>query len=266
MAGRATFAIPTAFSSVTGLGAPVAFFGPSRRARVIPLVCAAVCAFGAALVLVYGLAASATAWSRFGVAAAQSMGSTPALVFGLLLVGAVLFLIYALLSWSKAVGLYEGGIAMRGLGRPRSWLWSDATAFYAAITRETGLFARMRHKYTLEHLSGERASFDDRIENVAGLGETLGEKMVELHYAEAAARFNAGEPANFGELSLDQRGIQLKDWAVPWADVAQVTLRRGYLEVHGRGGAHRSLRVAHIPNLQVLLGLLENVTELKIEE
>jgi hypothetical protein len=258
--------LPSAFSSVSGLGAPVAFFEPDQRARVVPLACAAVCAVGALVTLAYGLAASATAYNQYGWAVVQALGGTPALVFWLFVVGGLLFGAYALVTWARAVALYEGGIAFRTLSSIRAWPWSDLTALYVSVTREGGLFPRTRHRYVLEHVSGDKVAFDDRLEKVTELGALLGHQMVEQHYPLAAGHFNAGESANFGQVSVDQNGIQLKGRTVPWGGMDFVSVRRGYLQIHPRSGAAAGLPVAAIPNLDVLLLLLDHVTDVRLEE
>ena len=258
--------LPTAFSSLSGLGAPVAFFRPSQRARVAPLACAAVCAAGAAVTLAYGLAASATAYISYGCAAVQELGRAPAVVFWLFVLAGISFGLYALLMWSMSVALYESGIAFRSLGRFRAWAWGDVTAIYLAATREAGPFPRTRHRYTLEQTAGERASFDDRLENVAGLGTLLGRQIVERHYPGAAGRFNAGERVGFGQVMLDQDGMQMRQRPFPWGEIEFISVRRGYLQVHLRDRTESSMPVASIPNLDVLLLLLGHVSDVRLEE
>lgn len=258
--------LPTVFSAINGLGAPVAFFRPSQRARVIPLICAAGCGLGAAVALAYGLAASASAYSYYGWAAVQDLGRTPALAFWLFVVAAFLLGSYALLLWSNAVALYEGGIAFRSLSGIRTWAWGDLVALYVAVTRQAGLFSHTRHRYTLEHVSGERASFDDRLEQVTELGAVLGRRLLEWHYPLAAERFNAGGAANFGRVTVDQNGIRVRERPTQWGQVEHVSVRRGYLQVHAKDGTVGGLPVGGIPNLDVLLLLLDNVCEVRLEE
>jgi hypothetical protein len=124
----------------------------------------------------------------------QGLGRTPALVFWLFVVAGLLFGLYALLLWRRAVALYEGGIAFRSLSGIRTWAWGDLAALWVAVTFEAGLFPRALHRYTIEHTSGEKAFFDDSLERVVELGALLGHQIVEWHYPRAAERFNAGEP------------------------------------------------------------------------
>ena len=258
--------IPTVFSSFSRTGAPVAFFRPSQRARVVPLACAGACALGAAVTLAYGLAASATAYSYYGWAVADELGRTPALAFWLFVLAGFLFGLHALLLWSLAVALYEGGIAFRSLGRIRAWAWGDLTALYVAVTREAGFFPRTRHRYTLQHTSGERASFDDRLEQVTELGALIGHQIVERHYPPVAERLNAGEPVNFGQITVEQNGIQVRERPVKWGEIEVVSVRRGYLQVHAKDGTVSGLPVGGIPNLDVLLLLLDHISDVRLEE
>jgi hypothetical protein len=196
----------------------------------------------------------------------QELGRTPALVFWLFVVAGLLFGSYALLLWSRAVALYEGGIASRSLRGIRAWAWGDLVALYVAVTFEAGLFPRTLHRYTIERTSGERASFDDSLEQVTELGALLGHHIVEWHYPGAAERFNAGEPVSFGEVRIDQDSILLRGAAVQWAAVEFVSVRRGYFQIHARDGTVRGLPVAAIPNLDVLLLLLDHISDVRLEE
>jgi hypothetical protein len=266
MAAPTSSALPAAFSSLQGLGAPVAFFRAGARARMVPLVCAGLCALGAALALAYGVAVTATAYLRFGPVVVEGLGLKPALLFALFFTGGLVFLAFALLTWNRAVAVYDGGVAFRGLGSLKSWRWGDVVALYAAVRREAGLLTRARHRYTLENASGERATFDDRLAKVTELGALIGHRIVEMHYPPTAARFNAGERTAFGEVAIDQNVIEVKRRAMPWAGVEAVSVRRGFLEVRGRDRTHRGLPVADIPNLDVLLLLLDHITDLRLEE
>jgi hypothetical protein len=266
MAARISPALPTAFSSIDGLGAPVAYFRPGARARAVPLILAGVCALAAAVVLAYGLASSATAYIHYGWAVVQGLATTPAVLLAFFIIVGLAFLAYALVQWNWAAAVYEGGIAFRGPGGLRAWPWSEVTALYAAVTFVTGLFPRTEHRYTLEHSSGQRASFDDRLRDVTDLGALLGRRIVERYYPPAAARFNAGDPVGLGEVSLDQKGIRVKGLAMAWGQVEGVTVRRGFFEVRGKDGTHTGLPVAEIPNLDVLLLLLDHITDLRLEE
>jgi hypothetical protein len=188
------------------------------------------------------------------------------MVFWLFVLAGLLFGFYALLTWSKAVALYEEGIAFRSMSGIRSWAWGDVAALYVAVAREAGLFPRTRHHYALEHTSGQRASFDDRLEHVTELGSLLGHQIVARHYPGAAGRFNAGEPASFGPIRIDQRGIQLREKSAQWGGIEFISVRRGTFQIHAKDGTVSGLPVASIPNLDVLLLLLDHIIDLRLEE
>jgi hypothetical protein len=129
----------------------------------------------------------------------SSSGRTPAMVFWLFVfVAGLLFGLYALLMWSKAVAL-RGGIAFRSLSRNRSWAWGT--------WRPT---LRGCHPRSWS-LSAHPPSLLSNILPVKGLvrrpprtrdraGGQLGHKIVAWHYAGTAERFNAENPAGFGQL------------------------------------------------------------------
>jgi len=259
-------ALPAAFSSLSGLGTPVAFFPPGQRVRVVPLACAALCALAAAVTLAYGLAASATAYNHYGWAVVQELGRAPVLVFWLFVISGFLFGIYALITWSRAAAVYQGGIAFRTLSGLHSWPWPDISALYISITRETGLFPRVRHQYILEHTSGEKATFDDRLDSVTQMGALLGRKIVDQHYPPVAAQFNAGELANFGQVSVDQNRIQIKGHSTIWDEVDFISVRRGYFQLHPKSSSAVGIPVAGIPNLDILLLLLDHIADVRLEE
>ena len=258
--------IPTAFSSLDGLGTPVAFFRASRRARTIPLVCAVICVLAAAVILAYGIAATGTAYSHYGWAAVQALGMRPLLIFWIFIAAGLISGIIAISNWRRGVAVYEGGLAFRELSPTQTWKWEELAALYVAVTRETGLFSRTRHKYTVENQNGTKGSFDDRLEGVVTLGAMLGRQIVERLYPRMAGSFNQGERVPFGALSIDQQGIRIKEQALPWAEVDHISLQRGNLKAQPRTGEVVGVPAAGIPNLDVLLLLLDHVTEIRLEE
>src|SRR5262249_11702561 len=156
------------------------------------------------------------------------LGRTPALLFWLFIVSGVIFLAYAVQTGIKAAAVYEGGLAFRKIGGVRAWPWPHLTGLYVALARERGILTRTRHRDAIDDSPGERATFDDRFEKVTELGALLSRRMVDQYYSPAAARFNAGEAVNFGELSLDQNELRLKGRSAAWEGIEWVSVRRGY--------------------------------------
>jgi hypothetical protein len=233
---------------------------------VVPLALAAGCILGAVGTLAYLLAASGVAYSHYGWAAVQALGRTPAYIFWIFVAGGLAFGIFGLANSMLAVAVFEDGLAFRSLSGSRNWGWDEVAALYVAVTREAGPFSRTRHRFTLEHNSGKKTAFDDRLEDVLTLGAMLGRKILERVYPAAAERFNAGETVDFGFVRIRQAGIELRERTSPWTEVEYVSVRRGYFQIQPRNAAPFGLPVATIPNLDVLLLLLDHLTDLRLEE
>jgi hypothetical protein len=69
-----------------------------------------------------------------------------------------------------------------------------------------------------------------------------------------------------GSYGIDQMGLQLREKSAPWSGIEFISVRRGYFQIHAKDGTVSGLPVASIPNLDVLLLLLDHITDLRLEE
>lgn len=76
-------------------------------------------------------------------------------------------------------------------------------------------------------------------------------------------KYESGSPVNFGPLSVSLQGISKNGALVPWNQVGQVYVRRGWVIVPKQGSllAASRTRCSLVSNLEVFLRLVEHARQ-----
>ncbi len=260
--------IPKAFASVTELGAPQRYFPIKALKRTGPLTALIIFLLGASLILLYGLYVTYVAYQQHGPAMIDDNLIWPAVIaftlffFGLIAGG------LALADWKKGVALYEKGFAMRNQKGIRSWRWEDIAAIMAAVTRRhvLGIYIGTAHLYTLYDQQNKQLVLDDTYGRVEELAKVIEECTFPLLYGRAADQYNAGRTLVFGPVAVSKGEICLGKKTYPWTEVKGVSVQRGSLKIakkDGNGQSGASAEVADIPNVSVLLAVIDQMVGVK---
>ncbi|MCS7011256.1 MAG: hypothetical protein NZL98_07790 [Anaerolineales bacterium] len=208
----------------------------------------------------YGVYAAYDASNRYGLAVMEET------LFWPLFLASVLFLLglfmtrQTYLDWSRGIVLYEAGIGVRSLRGLVPWHWNEIVSFKA------GAVYGMR-TYTLRRSDGKRLVLSAVLQDVDTLAAAIEEAIFPLLYERAAIQYNHGETIVFGALAVSKNGIRVGKKAYSWQEVGEVTLRRGILRISKKGGGrfgHARAVVSAIPNLRVLLSILDQVVGIKV--
>ena len=180
-----------------------------------------------------------------------------------------------LLAWCRA----NCNLCVRtsAAGLERDWgsekvrcRWEDITHVWHAETRYfvNGVYTKTTHHYRVRLEDGLEMEFDDTLQNVAKLGETVLRETFERMLPRALEAFEGGVPVRFGSLELDRDG--LARWGfeqrevLPWGEVNNVDVNTaaGTITVNRKTG--RDLvwwegTCAGTPNLMVLLQMLDGL-------
>ncbi len=264
------FSLPKAFASVSGMGAPTAWHPVRRWIRLGSLVTFLILLLLAVLILSYGLF---DAWQ-----ASQAHG--PALIDDRLFMPLLLSLLVFLLSlvaawitysrWNRGVAVYEHGFAHRDRRGVQAWRWEQVTALSAAVTRHFpgGDQTGTSRTYTLRDLRGGTLLLTDQLKDVEGLARAIEEAVFPHLYDQCASRYNRGEEVSFGAVTVSKSGITLGRKEIPWTEVGQVSIEHGTLRVARKSGGWFSgagAAAAQIPNLRVLLSMIDQVAGVKTD-
>ena len=116
------------------------------------------------------------------------------------------------------------------------------------------------YHYTVRRGDGTQFKFGSALKNTKQLGVAIQQEVTRRHLPKAIAAYESGSPANFGPLSVSMQGISKNGVLVPWNQMGQVNLRRGWVIVPKQGSllAASRTRCSLVPNLGVFLQLVEH--------
>jgi hypothetical protein len=135
--------------------------------------------------------------------------------------------------------------------------WDQVEAvFQRAIRSRYGNV--ISYSYTVRRNDGAVYKFNNLIKKIADLGNTIQHEVTKVHVPRAIAAFNAGNPLYFGKLSMNVQGLSKGSAMLPWIQVRNVDLNRGYVQIWQNGSSRRwaRIRVSDVPNLLVFLEMV----------
>ncbi len=266
--------LPPGFSGVIGLGVPQAVFPVKKTSKYGSLIFAVFLLGAAALLSLGSLVYTFYQVNRLGPAVMERMVrdtvvplSCGALVtFGLGLLAAW----SAYSNWKKSVVVYSDGLAYSDRKGVRLARWDQISSMTAAVTRHyrNGIYTGTSHVYTVMSKEGEKWVFNDSIQEVAALSEHIRQGTFPHLYQAAADAYNAGQTLQFGNAAISKTGLQLGKKSYSWDEVMEVSVRQGVLKVaKGDGGwfSGANIAVSTIPNLPVLLSIIDQVVGIRTE-
>lgn len=266
-----TVKVPDAFSPVFGFGLAVEVFSIKRRNRIGNVASMIIFLAGAAAVFLYGVYTAYTKWTRFGPAVVWNTIWPPLLISG------VLFILGAISIWSvyrnvgKAVVVYDQGLAYKDHQGLKQWRWDDFRQMYADVTRHytNSIYTGTTHIYTLVNRNDEKIILKDVFNDVEKIAGYVREKTFPIFYKQKADAYNAGDMVSFGPVKLSKDGgLTISSKNYPWDEIEEVSIQKGQLSVKKVGGKWLSGATSYasvIPNLEVLLALLDQVVGVKTE-
>lgn len=141
-------------------------------------------------------------------------------------------------------------------------IWQEITQLYLDRFRLIPI-GKESERYTLRFPDGET------VETFQGsIGKKLQMMVVQHQLPQVLEAYNQGCTVQMGAIYLDQKGIIVQGKSVYWSDVSRVDTIKGIMYVHRSGDRFATVQipVSDIPNLYVLLNLLEQLGYCKFKE
>jgi hypothetical protein len=256
-------------SKAIELGAPKRYFPVRKIKRVGNLIVFLFLLTSSFLIFIYGFYVASLAYHKHGLAVLDNTLTIPILVsVGLLLLGlAAGWSAYT--NWKKDVAVFERGFVVRNRFGVQAWRWEEVVSLTSALHRHYmyAIYTGTTHRYTLVNQLYHRLVLNDLYINVEELAKAIQEGIFPILYESAAREYNAGQMLVFGKVTISKAGIQIGQKTSPWSEVKQVSVQNGILRVSKKesgwfSGARAA--VSAIPNLNVLLGIIQQVVGLKV--
>jgi len=137
-----------------------------------------------------------------------------------------------------------------------------STVIAVVKTSSYGIQTATTHRYTLRRSDGATFKFNDNIDHVEALGNTIAAETARTLWPRYLAAYQAGHTLAFGKISLNQHGVNNgKEW-LPWSQLREIQITRGYLSLKKEGdkqGNWRVIQAADIPNVDVFMALVNGI-------
>jgi hypothetical protein len=262
---------PEAFKSLaTGLGAPKRYFPVKNLNRAGSMVAFIIFIGGSILVFLYGLYVTYVAYQKHGPAVIDDKLTVPVIIALVLLLLGLAAGTYAYVNWSKGVMVYDRGFAVRDRKGIRIWRWEDIVSLTESVTRHyyfRGIYSGTTHLYNLFNLQNQRLVLSDIFTDVEEIALTIRESIFPILYDRAVQQYNAGQMLSFGSVMISKAGIEIGKKTYPWTEIQQVSIKQGVFKVSKKSGdrfSGASTSTSYLPNLNVLLNIINQVAGLKV--
>ncbi len=208
-----------------------------------------------------------------GILAVAILNSSSLLLSTLIAVVISSVLLLAIPTWivvdavrSRDIQVYAcpGGLLYLHSGKTEAIRWDQVESFWRKVVKTSsyGIQTGTTHRYTLRRSDGATFKFNDTIDHVEALGNTIAAETARTLWPRYVAAYQAGQTLAFGKISLSQQGVTNgKEW-LPWYQVREIQINRGYLSLKKEGvkqGNWRGIPASEIPNVDVFMALVNDI-------
>jgi hypothetical protein len=136
--------------------------------------------------------------------------------------------------------------------------WEHVDAFWEDITQNR---RSISYKYTVHRTDGKTFVFPNALQKVVQLGTIIKKEIVKIQLPRVIESYNAGQSIAFGQVNVTMQGLNNGKEIVPWDQVGSIVVRGNILNIEkdGRMLKWSSIKASTVPNLNVLVGLVNHV-------
>lgn len=181
----------------------------------------------------------------------------------LCLCGAAWQLYSAFKNQKRRVVVFETGLARVGASKNAVIRWDDINTVFQALTdlRRNGTRVSTIHTYTICLKDNSKVLFDDTVQNVEALGNTIQKEVSNRLLPRYMETYTSGRTVTFGRLTISQAGINNSRETMPWDQVEAVNIDRGQISVRKQGKWFNwaGQTAAQTPNLLIFLTMIDQI-------
>jgi hypothetical protein len=260
--------IPEQFSSVYGLGTAAGYFPVGKTNRWVSAILAVVFIGAAGIAAIFGVYNTYLQTTKFGSAVLWRT-IWPPMLFGAIFFLLGLALAYsAYTNWNKAVVVYEKGLAYADRNGLQAWRWDEVEQFFISIVKHytNGIPTGTTYLYTLKKADGAQLKLDNKFTKIQNLGNLIQRNIAPFQYESLVKALKNGQTVTLGALAISNNGISIGKKAYPWAEIEQVGIQQGQINLKKKGGgwfSGASVPVSSTPNLDALLMVVDQIVKVK---
>lgn len=209
------------------------------------------------LPLLYGYYRQRYAYTNFGPVAA-TLWSRPWYILAIIaLLAFIILAVYRLLLTRRFVAVHKHGIRLALSGK-RVLHWKEVSGIASSTTQYQFLNKPLRTSYhaRLYPNIGKSIQLDNSLQ---GLPEVLRHIKAQLypHITPALqSDFKQGKWLHFGQISIQQRALQVHNKQYSWSEIENIAANRGKLIIETTLNTRHTVALGKIPNIEILLQLI----------
>ncbi|MBO0795590.1 MAG: hypothetical protein J2P36_32260 [Ktedonobacteraceae bacterium] len=121
---------------------------------------------------------------------------------------------------------------------------------------------RTSHTYTLQLTNGQSLKLPSALKEVVDLGTIVDNEVARTQLPQAMQAFSAGQPINFGRLTIDRNGINNGKDFFPWQQIDRVAIKDQYVVAEKQGIVLKlSVKAEDVPNFSLLDSMVNHITQ-----
>jgi hypothetical protein len=234
---------------------------PLRRFELLALLLLG--ALAVFLPLAYGYLRMQYAATNYGPAAAQAWSQPWYALSGAAVLCALILFLLRWMASRRRVAVHQRGLVLAA-SRKKFIPWSEleGVAFGSTQTHFLGIPLRNRQTARLYPAVGKPIRLPDSVENMAELLTRIKAALYPRLLPRMQAAFEAGKTLYFGSLAITQSNLRLAGEepmrSLPWEQIAHIGVQSGMLEIHLTSEEKIRMPVQDIPNLELLLQIIQS--------
>jgi hypothetical protein len=208
----------------------------------------------------YGLWQVYLGYVQFGPAAMAAWGQPWFAAAALAALPLFVLTVRAVILARREVVVAEQGLLLHGVAKkPLAWKNLHGIAVDEVRYHLLTLTLRTRRRVRLYPTTGSPLTLDDRFRDLAGLAETIKARLYPLLLPELRKQLQANQWVYFGPVRFTRTELHVGTHTFPWEQVTSLRVHAGVLSIERPARSPLRLPVAKIPNVELLLQLVEEL-------
>ncbi len=203
-----------------------------------------------------------TGYTQFGVAAGTGWSRPWLAASGLLIVAVLIDAFRRRQLARRFAAVYKNGLKAHLPGLKNQTLrWQDIAGVTVDSSQASLLgmnFSRELRLVVTSNMNGV-ARLGSELDNLPALIENLKREYYAFLTPRLEADFKANKWLYFGPVSLNQQTLQVRGLKTPIEEIDQIAVKSGTLHIERRGRKPLKVRTDRIPNLELLLKMIDSL-------
>lgn len=210
--------------------------------------------------LSYGVWRANYAYAHFGPVAARAWSGSWLLLASLASLALLFLGLYRLYASRKFIAIHENGLRIRFSPlREKEYAWSEISGTSIASVQDRFLELPLHTSYqaVIYPNIGKPVPLDKSFGNPERIKEEIEAQIYPRMLPELRDGLQQGKRIYFGDLAIDQTGLEVCSQPIPWNEIDHICVDSGFLMVKSEKFGLMRVPISRIPNLDLFFQLVE---------